>query len=42
MHEKIKIQIQQQNEKYTKYNNKEKKEVIFEEGDLVWLHLRKD
>ena len=42
MHEKMKIQIQQQNEKYTKYNNKGKKEIIFEEGDLVWLHLRKD
>ena len=42
MHEKVKIQIQQQNEKYTKYNNKGKKEIILEEGDLVWLHLRKD
>ena len=42
MHEKIKLQIQQQNEKYTKYNNKGKREIIFEEGDLVWLHLRKD
>ena len=28
MHEKIKLQIQQQNEKYTKYNNKGKKEII--------------
>ena len=42
MHEKVKIQIQQQNEKYAKYNNKGKREIIFEEGDLVWLHLRKD
>jgi len=39
---KIKLQIQQQNEKYTNYNNKGKKEIIFEEGELVWLHLRKD
>jgi len=37
MHKKIKIQIQKQNEKYTKYNNKGKKEIIFEEGDLVWF-----
>ena len=42
LHENVKIQIQQQNEKYAKYNNKGKREIIFEEGDLVWLHLRKD
>jgi len=42
MHERIKEQIQQQTEKYTKHNNKGKREIIFEEGDLVWLHLRKD
>jgi len=42
IHEKVKLQIQQQNEKYAKYNNKRKREIIFEEGDLVWLHLRKD
>jgi len=42
IHEKVKMQIQQQTEKYAKYNNKGKKEIIFEEGDLVWLHLRKD
>jgi len=42
MHEKVKLQIQEQTEKYVKYNNKGKREIIFEEGDLVWLHLRKD
>ena len=42
MHEKIKRQIQQQTERYVKYNNKGKREMIFEEGDWVWLHLRKD
>ena len=42
MHEKIKSQIQQQTERYAKYNNKGKREMIFEEGDWVWLHLRKD
>jgi len=41
MHEKVKMQIQQQTDKYFKYNNKGKREIIFEEGDLVWLHLRK-
>ena len=42
MHERIQAQIQKQTEKYTKHNNKGKREIIFEEGDLVWLHLRKD
>jgi len=42
MYEKVKTQIQQQTEKYVKYNNKGKREIIFEEGDLIWLHLRKD
>jgi len=42
MHEKVKMQIQQQTEKYAKYNNNGKRKIIFEEGDLVWLHLRKD
>ena len=42
MHEKVKEQIQQKTEKYVKYNNKGKKKIIFEEGDLFWLHLRKD
>jgi len=42
MHERIKEQIQQQTEKYLKHGNKGKREIIFEEGDWVWLHLRKD
>jgi len=42
MHKRIKEQIQQQTEKYLKHNNKGKREMIFEEGDWVWLHLRKD
>jgi len=42
MHEKIKSQIHQQTERYAKYNNKGKRKIIFEEGDWVWLHLRKD
>jgi len=42
MHERIKNKIQQQIEKYRKHSNKGKREVIFEEGDWVWLYLRKD
>jgi len=42
MYERIKEQIQQQTEKYLKHRNKGKREIIFEEGDWVWLHPRKD
>ena len=42
MHERIKRQIQQQSERYAKYNNKGKREIIFEERDWVWLHHRKE
>ena len=42
MHKRIKEQIEQQTEKYLKYSNKGKKEIILEERDWVWLHLRKD
>ena len=41
MHEKVKSQTQHQTERNTKQNNKGKREVNFEEGDWVWLHLRK-
>jgi len=40
MHERVKEQIQQQTEKYIKHSNKGNREIFFEEGDLVWLHLR--
>jgi len=42
MHEKVKFQIQQQSEKYARKNNKGKSEMLFEESDWVWLHLRQD
>ncbi|XP_052728498.1 uncharacterized protein LOC128195296 [Vigna angularis] len=42
LHHKVKNQIQQQNEKYAKQHNKGKKELIFNEGDLVGVHLRKE
>nr|KYP40143.1 Transposon Ty3-I Gag-Pol polyprotein [Cajanus cajan] len=41
LHERIKMQIQQQTKRYAKYNNKDKKDMIFKEGDWVWLHLQK-
>nr|KYP60030.1 Transposon Ty3-I Gag-Pol polyprotein [Cajanus cajan] len=42
LHERVRNHIQFQTEKYTKYNNTGRKEVVFNEGDWVWLHLRKD
>jgi len=35
LHEKIKIQIQQQSDKYVRQNNKGKRAISFEEGDWV-------
>jgi len=42
LHQKVKIQIQQQSDKYVRKNNKGKRAISFEEGNWVWLHLRKD
>nr|KYP76123.1 Transposon Ty3-I Gag-Pol polyprotein [Cajanus cajan] len=42
LHERVRNHIQSQTEKYTKYNNKGRQEIVFNEGDWVWLHLRKD
>jgi len=42
LHEKVRNQIQAQTEKVAKYHNKGKRAGSFNEGDLVWLHLRKE
>uniref|UniRef100_A0A151UEG5 Transposon Ty3-I Gag-Pol polyprotein n=1 Tax=Cajanus cajan TaxID=3821 RepID=A0A151UEG5_CAJCA len=42
LHEKVKTHIQQQNERTALKRSKGKKNLIFEEGDWVWLHLRKE
>ncbi|RDY03942.1 hypothetical protein CR513_12404, partial [Mucuna pruriens] len=34
--------MEKKGEKYAKNANKERKEVFFKEGDLVWVHLRKE
>ena len=41
-HEKVKHQIQAHVEKIAHSKNKGKKVWSFNEGDLVWLHLRKE
>nr|KYP34891.1 Transposon Ty3-I Gag-Pol polyprotein [Cajanus cajan] len=41
LHEKVKTHIQLQNERTALDRSKGKKTLIFEEGDWVWLHLKK-
>jgi hypothetical protein len=41
-HETTKLNIEKMNEKYQVAGSKGRKEVKFELGDLVWLHLRKE
>jgi len=42
LHETTKENIESMNAKYKLASSKRKKQVAFEPGDLVWLHLRKD
>jgi len=42
LHHHIKLQIERKVGKYVEHANKECKALIFEPGDWVWIHLRKD
>ena len=42
LHEKVKAQIENKLEGYSKQSNKRRKKVIFEPGDWVWVHMRKE
>jgi len=42
LHHHIKQQIESKVGKYVEHSNKGRKALIFEPGDWVWLHLRKD
>ncbi|KAG7556918.1 Integrase catalytic core [Arabidopsis suecica] len=42
IHEQAKKNIEEKTKQYTKQANKSRKEIIFNEGDLVWIHLRKE
>ena len=42
MHSKVRENIAKANERYAKSANKGRKHVVFQPGDWVWLHLRKD
>ncbi|XP_074565168.1 uncharacterized protein LOC141821722 [Curcuma longa] len=42
MHEKVRLQIEKRTEQYATQANKGRKKVIFEPGDWVWVHMRKE
>ena len=42
LHESTRLQLEKRTAQYVHQANKGRKEVIFEPGDLVWIHLRKD
>ena len=42
LHEDTRATLEKHNEDHATKMNKNKRPMIFEEGDLVWLHLRKD
>uniref|UniRef100_A0A2N9FBE6 RNA-directed DNA polymerase n=1 Tax=Fagus sylvatica TaxID=28930 RepID=A0A2N9FBE6_FAGSY len=42
IHEKARLNIERRTKQYVQQANKGRKKVVFEPGDWVWLHLRKD
>ncbi|XP_057469634.1 uncharacterized protein LOC130758701 [Actinidia eriantha] len=42
IHEKAKLNIERRTEQYAKRANKGRQQVVFEPGDWIWLHMRKE
>ena len=42
LHEQVKGQISKKNESYAKQANKNRKKVVLELGDWVWVHMKKE
>jgi hypothetical protein len=42
LHERAKYNIEKMTKMYEKHANKGRKKIVFEQGYLVWVHLRKD
>ena len=42
LHEKVRQNIEKRTDQYMKQANKGRKRIVFEPGDWVWLHLRKE
>ena len=42
LHDQVKLRIEKSNASYKSQANKHKKRVVFQPGDLVWVHFRKE
>ncbi|RDX94203.1 Retrovirus-related Pol polyprotein from transposon 17.6, partial [Mucuna pruriens] len=42
LHDKARLHMESKGEQYARSSNKGRKEVLFKEGDLVWMHWRKE
>lgn len=42
LHEKTRANIERKTDQYARQANKGRKEVVFELGDWVWVHMRKE
>ncbi|RDX82158.1 hypothetical protein CR513_37082, partial [Mucuna pruriens] len=42
LHDKAMLHMERKGEQYARSANKERKEVLFKEGDLVWVDWRKE
>ncbi|KAJ9535594.1 hypothetical protein OSB04_un001272 [Centaurea solstitialis] len=42
LHQKVRDQIIKHNAGYQSRTNKHRKQVVYKEGDLVWIHLQKE
>ncbi|XP_071923180.1 uncharacterized protein [Coffea arabica] len=42
LHERVRAQIEKKNAQYAQHANKGRKHVVFEPGDWVWVHMRKE
>jgi hypothetical protein len=42
IHEKTRLNIERRTEQYATQANKGRRQLVFEHGDWVWLHMRKE
>ncbi|KAF8048472.1 hypothetical protein N665_2499s0001 [Sinapis alba] len=42
LHEQARLNIEEKTKHYLKHANKGRREMVFKEGDQVWIHLRKE
>ncbi|KAF8059642.1 hypothetical protein N665_1226s0001 [Sinapis alba] len=42
LHEQARLNIEEKTKQYLKHANKGRREMVFKEGDQVWIHLRKE